>query len=198
MNSPKPDFDDELGHLIRDALQDRTDMPEPSDEIWTHIKEELETAGPPAPPRKRAFLPPPVVQAVFIILLIFIGGISLQPPSLTDESLPILSPTLTGVTPGRFIDEYSASPGVEVPVDEVEWNLMKGSRAVVTEGDELVNPTAVAVPVDVIPHPNSPEGRMLASSSTTEISEPVSDSFFGLNPFEAEGLMMSYTPRLIE
>jgi hypothetical protein len=166
MNSRKPKFDDDLGQLIRKSLQSRTDQSEPSPEIWEQIKERLETVevAPSPPPRRRIPLPPPVIQAVFIMLLIVLGGIGLRPERITEKALPISPATLADPASTRFIDEYTTSPGVELPADRSQLQLLKcylltanHSRVVRQIDPALVGTSAF----DPMPHPLSPAGRLV-------------------------------------
>lgn len=164
MNSRKPNFNDTLGDLIRQTLETQVDAPEPSDEIWKQIEGDLQPNKAAEPSRRRVLLSSPVVQAVFILLLIIMGGFGLRTKSVSDDAEPILVAQISPEAPfdtGYFIDEYSISSGMQADQDKFEQYSLKRFQRFQGYDSNRKNYTADMFPLDIIPHPLSPQGRLL-------------------------------------
>ncbi len=162
MNSRKPSFDDGLGDLIRETFDAKIGVQEPSDTIWHQIEDQIEdhlaSDDAPVSRRGRLMLSSPVAQVIFVVFLVVIGGLSLQRPSISDEAQPILIASLPQPDIERYIDEYSAPSIPKVVRDEVELYTYKPAQV---DGLELGDYPVAIIPLDVMPHPLSPEGRLL-------------------------------------
>lgn len=171
MNSRKPNFEDDLGELIRETLKVHNRPCEPSEAVWQHIERELkaEETSPARP--KRALLPAPVVQAVFTLLAIIIAvtSLSLRPTSVSDEEPVVLVAGLSQSETERYIDEYTASPVIEMANDEVELSMLKSYLRTRKPEVDLKYYLAAMRPIDVMPHPMSPEGRLLRAKGAETI-----------------------------
>jgi hypothetical protein len=171
MNSRKPNFDDDLGELIREALRSHNHPYEPPEAVWRHIEGELKADKTSLPRQKRALLPAPVVQAVFTLLVIIFvtAGLSLRTTSVSDEERPVLVAGLSQSETERYIDEYTVSPIMEIDNDEVELNMLKSYLRAQKSDVDLKYYLAAMRPIDVMPHPMSPEGRLLSARKTKVI-----------------------------
>lgn len=173
MNSRKPNFEDDLGELIRGTLKVHNHPCEPSEAVWQHIERELRAEGTSPARQKRAFLPAPVVQAVFTLLVIMVAvtSLSLRPTPVSDEESLVLVAGLSQPETERYVDEYTVSPVIEIANDEVELSMLKGYLRTQKNEVDLKYYLAVMRPIDVMPHPMSPEGRLLRAKRAETIFE---------------------------
>lgn len=171
MNSRKPNFEDDLGELIRETLKVHNHPREPSEGVWRHIERELKAKETSLPRQKRALLPAPVVQAVFTLLVIMVAvtSLSLRPISVSDEEPVVLVAGFSQSETERYIDEHTVSPVIEMANDEVELSMLKGYLRTQKNEVDLKYYLAVMRPIDVMPHPMSPEGRLLSAKRAETI-----------------------------
>ena len=177
MNLRKPDFDDELGQSIRQALKRQTDDATPSKAIWPHIRSELEMNRPAGAVRGKWYLSPPALQALGILLMLIVGSLALRPPASPEQEMPILiaqaSPSGSQFNAETYVDEYSIrrqSRGIQ---SEFERHQLQDYAAVTAQDLSAFNTPVVVVPLNKVPNPRSLESWLTNSDISEGASDPI-------------------------
>ena len=177
MNLPKPNSDerthqdevspealhqsDDLGQAIRQALLDRVNQAEPTEVSWGELKAGLLNQGKLAQPqqaaaKKRLSLPLPqqMVQATLALVLFMVGSMYLKTPPMV-EPMPQLIANIPVQPATEVFDEYmSISP---------ELSLRQTLSDPPEVAIEAQAQTGLKVPLDLLPHPLSNQGRQLST-----------------------------------
>ncbi len=169
MSLPNRYPEDDLDHLVREALEAQVSGKEPSDRVWNQIKAELQADGSPPPRRYRVSWSPLVIQAALTLLLVMIGGIALLGPSSLRDSFYDMSPSGTIA----YVDDGSISPDMTVFDDEAELRSLKadfGSRPAAQPDTEPISHPPVVIPRDVPRNVLFPEGRVIESEPSLSLT----------------------------
>ena len=118
MNSPDPHSKDELDGLVREALRAWVGSQEPSERVWTRIRQDL-APGQVPPRRFRARWLSLAAQAVLTLLLVMLGVAGLQTAQLSPTIVPVtdLPRYVTDITADDQDPTVSRAIGVPVEPD---------------------------------------------------------------------------------
>lgn len=162
MSSHNPFAYDELGNLIRDTLQDKVPAQKPPNGVWKRIKESL------TPPKKtsnhlftlRSSL---IVQVALMFVLLTLGGTEMMfqfgidsvpggPTKIPSQYLPLSTKMLVEDNQPILVADEELLKSLNA---EMEFNFTETKNEVDDEQPLALTST------DVLPHINSPEGRLL-------------------------------------
>ena len=117
MNSPDLHSKDELDGLVREALRAWVGSQEPSERVWTRIRQDLAAPSQVPPRRFRAGWLPLAAQFVLTLLLAMLGVAGLQTAQLSPTMAPVtdLPHYMTNMTADD--QNLSISRAIGVPVE---------------------------------------------------------------------------------
>ena len=164
MSSRDSRFNDGLDLLLRGALDSLVAGQEPPDHIWSQIKAEL-TRDSSSLARPRFLWLAPMLPVALAVLFLIVRGAALWPMGTlpgekTGASTRAWPPPVARV----YVEPQPIPSSALSPIDEVElWFLKTHSPLRPQRRSGMSRPSrpvAIAA-VDVLPHPASPEGRLL-------------------------------------
>jgi len=180
MSSREPHFGDKLDTLLRGALDSLVAGQEPPDHIWPRIRAEL-TSNTSSLSRPRCRRLVPVLPVALAVLLIALQGANpWQMRSLFREAMGIPTRDWPPPVARVYVEPQSAPPAALTPLDEIELHFLKTHSPLRTKRQPSANhrnrPVVIAA-VDVLPHPASPEGRLL-KAERSDAAIPVEEQRF--------------------
>jgi hypothetical protein len=125
MSLPNPPHSsDELDRLVRGALRARVGRQEPPERVWKRVKLELRPDKS-LPSRLRVHWLPVVIQSALTLLLVTLVGVVLQMDLITGDTGRLLPSTIPTTVITVDINEYSTSPSVLPPSNELGTYSLK-------------------------------------------------------------------------